>query len=449
MEEKTISNIQKPNRLYNFLRYYVDNSIFQAYRKIDYVGLEKVPNDAAIIYAPNHTNTLMDALVVLSMDEKPKVFVARADIFKNPKIAKILYFLKMLPIMRIRDGMEEVKKNNEIIEKSIDVLEDKVPFCILPEGRHRPQHSLLPLSKGIFRIAFQAYEKFGDKTPIYIIPCGIEYGNFYRFRSTVLVQIGDPINIGKYIKSHPDLSTAELMNMLKDDLTERIKEVILYIPDDEHYDDIYELCSIVINQQVKKFRETHYNSKKNSLMTRFLSNKKTVADSVAFIKNNPEKAEELLSKTAQVRELRKKSNISLATIVVEYPFWNRLLKYLVLLITLPYILSCSLLVSPISIIARVLFKKMKDRAFFNSVRFVLKLVIWPILFLIYTIIAFCNLPWEIAIITIAAIMPANIIAQDAFRLLRLIISDLRYSFNRPLRKKIKEVRDLYIETIKI
>ena len=141
-----------------------------------------------------------------------------------------------MPIMRIRDGMDEVRKNTEIIHKSVDVLLDKVPFCILPEGRHQAKHSLLPLSKGIFRIALEAEELMNGRLPLYIVPVGLEYGNFFRFRSTVLVQIGEPINVSAFLKEHKQLTQPEVMNLMKDELTERMKEVILYIPDDEYYD---------------------------------------------------------------------------------------------------------------------------------------------------------------------------------------------------------------------
>ena len=113
--------IQDYNWLYSFLRHYVDLVLKLSYRTIRYVGKDRIPKDGAIIYAPNHTNALMDAMVVLAMDRKAKVFVARADIFKNPKIAKILHFLKILPIMRMRDGRDEVRKNNETIEHAVDV----------------------------------------------------------------------------------------------------------------------------------------------------------------------------------------------------------------------------------------------------------------------------------------------------------------------------------------
>ena len=237
---KREKKIQDYNFWYWFLRFYVDLALKLSFRNIRYADREKIPQDGAVIYAPNHTNALMDALMILAMDRKPKVFVARADIFKNPLLAKIFKFLKIMPIMRMRDGIDEVKKNVEIIQKSVDVLRDKVPFCIFPEGQHQAKYSSLPLSKGIFRIAFQAQELMTDM-PLYIVPVGIRYGHFFRFRSTVRVQIGDPINVKEFLSEHNENTPQEQMNILKEILAERMKASIFYIPDDEHYDATFEI----------------------------------------------------------------------------------------------------------------------------------------------------------------------------------------------------------------
>ena len=169
MSKKKNKKIQDDDRLYSLLYHYVGFTVHSSYRDILYVGEENLPQDGAIIFAINHANTLMDALVILTADRKPKVFVARADIFKNRKLAKILTFLKIMPIMRQRDGIQAVKKNQETIDKAVDVLKDKIPFCIFPEGTHQAKYSLRSLSKGIFRIAFQAHEQMPD-TPLYIVP---------------------------------------------------------------------------------------------------------------------------------------------------------------------------------------------------------------------------------------------------------------------------------------
>ena len=80
----------------------------RSYRHIKYVGIENVPTDGAIIFAPNHTNALQDALAVLFINKEHKVFVARADIFRNKRIAKFLNWIKIMPIRRMRDGVGEV-----------------------------------------------------------------------------------------------------------------------------------------------------------------------------------------------------------------------------------------------------------------------------------------------------------------------------------------------------
>lgn len=441
------NKIQDYNRLYAFLRHYVDFNLHITYRRIKYVGLERIPEDGAVIYAPNHTNALMDALVILAMDKKQKVFVARADIFRNPKVAKILTFLKIMPIMRIRDGMEEVRKNTEIIHRSVDVLLDKVPFCILPEGRHQAKHSLLPLSKGIFRIAIEAEELMDGRMPLYIVPVGLEYGNFFRFRSTVLVQIGNPINISEYMHSHAELTQPEIMNLMKEDLTERMKEVILYIPDDGYYDATLDLCACVINRQVSEWRKTRPETRRNSLTTRFAANKVTLGQIAGLRKSNPEKAASLLDKAAEIHSERTRRGISLGSVTMRTPFWSRLAKILVLIATLPYTIPAGILTLPVTGLSAFLFSKMKDRAFYNSIRHVVNLVLWPVLLIIYSAVLYSTMPWEWALAVSVALIPATVLSYEAWRLARLTVSDIRLLCAPRLRQSIKNLTEKYFETV--
>lgn len=236
-----MGKIQDKDGLYSFLRPYVDWMFRRSYRSFRYVGRENIPTDGAVIYAPNHTNALCDAMAVLGIDHQQKVFVARADIFRDPKKAKILNWLKIMPINRVRDGLEEVRHNDETINKAVETLQDGVPFCILPEGTHRPKHSLLPLSKGIFRIALQANERFGERKPIYIVPVGLEYGDYFHLWDSLTVTIGKPINVTDFVRVKSQESGAEsypqIMMALREELTLRMRELILWVPDDEHYEE--------------------------------------------------------------------------------------------------------------------------------------------------------------------------------------------------------------------
>lgn len=433
--------IQDNDRAYNFLRYYVDFALKLSYRNIRYVGLEKVPQDGSVIYAPNHTNALMDALVILAMDRKPKVFVARADIFRRPLLAKIFTFLKIMPIMRIRDGFDEVKKNNQTIEKAVDVLRDKVPFCIFPEGQHQAKYSSLPLSKGIFRIAFQAQELMTD-VPLYIVPVGLRYGSFFRFRSTVRVEVGEPINVGEFIGEHSEITTQEQINLMRDMLAERMCQSIFHIPNDEDYDAIYEICAAVVKHQVQQFKYAEDGSRMNRLDAHFKANNFTVQQIAQMKAEEPARAEELLRLGHEASALRKADKISLASVSIKYPILSRVLKTLFLLVALPYCIPVSVLTLPIKLLCNFIFTKLKDYAFRNSIRYLVNLLLWPLLMIIYSIVAYVVLPWQWALPVTLLLLPAPIVAHETWRLMRLVGSDVRLLMNKELRQKYSLIKDI-------
>ena len=436
--------VQDYDFMYDFLRYYVDIVMKLSYRKIKYVGKEFIPKDGAIILAPNHTNALMDAMVVLGMDHSPKVFVARADIFRNPKIAKILKWLKIMPIMRMRDGYEEVKKNNETIERAVDVLRDRVPFCIFPEGTHQTKYSSLPLAKGIFRIAFQAQELMPDM-PLYIVPVGIRYGSFFRFRSTVRVQIGEPINVGRFIKEHSDLAPAEQMTAIRELLTERIHNSIFYIPNDEDYEAMYEICATVVKHQTKNCKFVVDGKRLRGMDAHFEANNRTVREVMRLKESNPEVVAELLQLGKEAYEMRTQQSISLKSVSAKNGLASRIMQMFFFILKLPYTIPASILTLPMVAVVKFLFTKIKDHAFRNSIRFLINLVLWPILMIIYAAVAYSLLPWEWALPITLALLPAPIVAQETWRMLRLFKSDIKLHNNKNLRDKYKKIRTLFLQ----
>ena len=441
MSKKREKKIQDPDGLYSFLFNYVSFSVKNSYRKILHVGKENIPQDGAIIFAPNHTNTLMDALVVLCYDYTPKVFVARADIFKNPVLAKIFHFLKIMPIMRQRDGFQAVKKNQEIINKSVDVLKDRIPFCIFPEGTHQAKYSSLPLSKGIFRIAFQAHELMPD-VPLYIVPIGVRYGDFFRFRSTLRMEFGKPINVGEFIQANENLTPQEQTNAMKDLLTERLHDTLFHIPNDDDYQATFEVCNAVESFEMEAMQKEKDGKKLHALELQFQANNRSLKHFEALKNENPDKEQKLLELGKEAGKLRKKKGIDFESASVKKPFASRLPRLLLTLLTLPYTLPASLLASPVIGLCQFLFTKLKDPAFWNSVRFVINLVVWPLLVLVYGIIGFCLLPWQWALVAILLVMPAPFVAHELWKTFRLIVSDLKLLKTKKLMKIYSEIRKL-------
>lgn len=430
--------IQDYDFWYSFLRNIVDVNLKLSYRNLKYIGTERIPQDGAVIYAPNHTGTLMDALVILSMNRKPKVFIARADIFKKPMLAKMFRFFKILPIMRMRDGFDEVKKNNKTIETAVDVLNDKVPLCIFPEGTHQTKHSLLPLSKGIFRIALQAKELMPD-TPLYIVPMGIRYGSFFRFRASARVIVGNPINVGEFIAQNTEKTPQELMNMMKKVLEERMKESIFYIPNDEDYDAVKEICATVSEEQIKNLDKK---AKKDKAVLTNVNN--MAVKHIAELKErNPEAAGRLISLAKEAIKRRKEKGISLKSVAQQSSLLQTVLKLLLLLATLPYTLTASVFMVPVTVLCNTICKKFKDKAFYNSVRYLMNLLLWPLLMIIYAVVAFICLPGIWALVAVLAILPAPVVAHEVYRYARLIISDLGLHFSKSLKVRYREIGNIF------
>ena len=144
--------------------------------------------------------------------------------------------------------------------------------------------------------------------------------------------------------------------------------------------------------------------------------------------------------TCQIPKLRKQRRISLKSVACPRGALAQTARILLLLVTLPYTLLAMVCTSPVTILAYSLEGKFKDKAFINSIRCVIKLLLWPLLFITYTVLAFVFLPHIWAIATVIALLPVNSVTQDTFRAARMAISDFKLSRCKTLQAKYNEIR---------
>lgn len=425
-----MGKIQDDNRLYSFLRPFVDYHIHKAFRHYKVFGTENIPENAACIFGANHTNTLMDALVLLKVNREKKVFIARGDIFKKPAIAKIMYFLRILPIYRIRDGYKSVKDNNsDIIEKAADVIHDEVKLFLYPEASHRTKHSLRQLSKGIFHIALEANKTFGHEKPIYIIPTGIEYGDYFRYRSTVLINFGDPINVTEFVNQRKDENEAIVLNELRELLTERLASKISFIPDnEENYDAIWEIVKIK-------------NGFNGPLEERLKRNQQTIKEILDYKEKEPDNAADFFEKVNKFIKKRKKKGISTLSLAKDNIVGTVLWKTLVALLGLPLYITSAVASLPIWVITKILKNLFKDKAWGNTVSFGVEFVLHPLLTALCIILTFCLLPWEYALTSSVLYYFSYIYFVDFSEFIRRWLSDFRLLFNKDLKKSGYKIKN--------
>jgi 1-acyl-sn-glycerol-3-phosphate acyltransferase len=212
--------------------------------KLEIRGLDKLPKDGSLIFAPNHQNALLDALAVAYIADGQPVFVARADMFKNKLAARILRFFKIVPAYRIRDGFSSLSRNNESFNEAKEALLAGASFGIMPEGTHIDRHVLGNLSKGIFRIAIDVQLAAGDAKNIYVVPLGIHYTDYNRFGTGLFLQVGDAINMTEYTKAYNENAQATL-GELREMLYKRIDKVMLNVKPDSFYESIYTISCML------------------------------------------------------------------------------------------------------------------------------------------------------------------------------------------------------------
>ena len=258
--------IQDNNALYNFLSPLVQFGTRCHYQRFDVHGLENLPTDGAYIIAPCHQQALMEPLAVLNFAPKPPVFLARADIFAKPVIRAILTFLKILPVYRIRDGQSSLAKNNDIFDRSRDVLLDGFPLCLMAEGRHNNRHSLLPMGKGMFRIAGETQLKLGDH-PLYIVPTGIDFDEYERPYANLVVNIGNPIPVQPFMDDYRNNEPVAL-NEMRQALSTALSPLMHDIRNQKYYEEIFTLCNILNREERRR------DGLRNNPWNRFLMRRK-------------------------------------------------------------------------------------------------------------------------------------------------------------------------------
>ncbi|MCG8462134.1 MAG: 1-acyl-sn-glycerol-3-phosphate acyltransferase, partial [Holophagales bacterium] len=173
------------------------------YRRNEVSGAEQVPASGPVILAANHVNALVDALVVQSAIGRPVHPIARSGLFRNPLLRPVLRFIQAVPIQRrpAPNGAgeqtepltpEQVRAANEAAFGTLyRYLEEGRVILIFPEGQSHSDPSLRPLKTGAARLALGHLRRTGQ-APL-VLPVGLTFTQKGRFRSDVLVQVGEGV----------------------------------------------------------------------------------------------------------------------------------------------------------------------------------------------------------------------------------------------------------------
>ena len=377
---------------YSWARIWCDDAIRSIFSNITSEGKENVPTDGAVILAPNHCNTLMDALVILQDWKEATLFGARADIFRKPMVNKILRFLKILPISRVRDGAQAVLNNRKTMDEVVECLDHGMKYCMFCEGTHRPMHSLLPLKKGIVRTALLANERLGGRKPVYIVPVGLEYQDYYRIRTPMSIHYGKAINVTEFVSEHPEMAEGRIYRSLLGTLRERISSLITCLPDDETYTGRWALAKIA-GQDVAN-----------------VAGESQIKDAEVF------------------EEKRKAERLSSWSFGHCMPGLRIIGKSIIGVLLLPLVLFAAVVSAPMWLLSEYIVNKIKDKAFVRTARFGVKFAVMPLMVIIWALVFFLCLPFKVAAVAFVLALGSHTVFYEALERGRILLSDIRLYF---------------------
>lgn len=188
--------------LYLVLKFIVGIGIRIFYKDIRLIGKERLPEKGPLIIIANHPNTLMDAWVVGFICKQPIYFMAKGSFFNSKLRLWVLRKLNMIPINRAGEGKAKGVDNNQSFEECYALLEKGKTLVIFPEGSSYKERILRKLKTGTARIAMEAEKRNSGLLGVRVVPLGLNYSRPERFRSSILVSVGEPIEMNAYLESY-------------------------------------------------------------------------------------------------------------------------------------------------------------------------------------------------------------------------------------------------------
>ncbi|MBN4062094.1 MAG: hypothetical protein COA57_02965 [Flavobacteriales bacterium] len=243
--------------IYNFLITIMPFTLRGYFRRFFVTGLENIPVNKPVIFASNHPNSFMDAIII-GFNIKPKMYtMVRSDAFKSGWARKLLGHVQLIPIYRVLEGSENLHKNEQTFDLCTQILKKKDTVLVFSEGICINEKRLRPLKKGTARIAFNALQEIDD---LLVIPVGLNYTYFTKMRSEIILHYCKPIKVADYrdlYNEHP----AKAINAINEDITDALKDEIIIIEEKEAESLTETLLSMVRNSHELRFLQWRLQSR--------------------------------------------------------------------------------------------------------------------------------------------------------------------------------------------
>jgi glycerol-3-phosphate O-acyltransferase / dihydroxyacetone phosphate acyltransferase len=174
------------------------------FRRVELQGGEHLPPSAPVVLVANHSNGLVDGLLLIAALGRYPRFLGKSTLFTIPPLWPFLKLAGVIPVHRVIDGGGP---NTSAFATAHTILAGGGMVAVFPEGISHDESSLQPLKTGAARIALEAGIESGVPGVV-TVAVGLTYDAKARFRSRALVRVGEPVGVdgwaGAYRHDGPD-----------------------------------------------------------------------------------------------------------------------------------------------------------------------------------------------------------------------------------------------------
>jgi 1-acyl-sn-glycerol-3-phosphate acyltransferase len=326
---------------------------------------DKLVKKYPVIYCANHQNAFVDALLMALASNRQPASLVRADVFKNKLSGAFLRKVKMRPVYRMRDGFGSLGRNEHTFNECYNYLSKGGTLIVFPEGNHGELKRLRPLKKGTARIALDTLDKLERFDKLYIQPIGLDYSDHPKFRSNMLMNIGDPIEISKDRYSLKEEERTKEIQQVTKEIKESLQPLMYHQKAKDHNSTIYDFIHLVYPTRVNR---------KSLFLQNFFDGKE-----FANQFNDDLLSDDQLSRMQNLLKVGKELCYPGFFYKKGSEFWRPLM---ISIFTLPfYMVGALIFALPFHIIKKLQFA-IKDPQFRTSVKFLTGLILYPLWLLV-------------------------------------------------------------------
>ena len=393
------------------------------FRRIEAVGVEKVPKTGAIIFVLNHPNGLVDPGIVFVSLSRRVSFLAKSTLFDIPIGGYLLRLIEALPVYRRIDAGTDQKKNQFTFENCEELLARGRCIAVFPEGISHNETKLQPIKTGTARIALGALAVGKDnnelvKNGLKIMAVGLYYTSKTAFRSEALIRYGEIFDV-------EPVELDENGEPPRDRVIELTKQIETALQNATlNLENTNELETVVKAEAL--FSSVYENLIFKETLTQSFLRLQNLAEKYKLLeRNDPAKMENLREKVEKYENNLQKSGLTAESLSVlqhpaRYVFRYLILRIVFLILLAPFSIVGAIIHSPAYLFSNLLGQMVTTHdvdAAGSTSKILAACIFMPLTWLIFDGFMLYFFGWQIALISIPLLIFCGYIALRSFETL--------------------------------